>query len=41
VTRFQVRYGSSGALAGVPVHAVYQPRWWFEVQLVLDEAAAF
>ena len=40
-TRFQLTYGTSGPLAGVPVHAVYQPRWWFEVQLFLDEGTAF
>jgi hypothetical protein len=40
-TRFQLTYGTSGDLAGVPVHAVYQPRWWFEVQLFLDEQTAF
>jgi len=40
-TKFQLTYGTDGALAGVPVHAVYQPRWWFEVQLFLDERTAF
>ena len=40
-TKFQLTYGTEGALAGVPVHAVYQPRWWFEVQLFLDERTAF
>ena len=40
-TRFQLTYGTTGALAGVPVHAVYQPKWWFEVQLFLDERSAF
>jgi hypothetical protein len=40
-TRFQLTYGTTGALAAVPVHAVYQPRWWFEVQLFLDEGTAF
>lgn len=40
-TRFQLTYGTAGALAGVPVHAVYQPKWWFEVQLFLDERSAF
>jgi hypothetical protein len=40
-TRFQLTYGAAGALAGVPVHAVYQPRWWFEVQLFLDDRTAF
>jgi hypothetical protein len=41
VTRFEVTYGATGPLAGVPVHAVYQPRWWFEVQLFLDDTAQF
>jgi hypothetical protein len=40
-TKFQLTYGTEGALAGIPVHAIYQPRWWFEVQLFLDERAAF
>lgn len=40
-TRFQLTYGTAGALAAVPVHAVYQPRWWFEVQLFLDDHTAF
>jgi hypothetical protein len=40
-TRFQLTYGTTGVLAGVPVHAVYQPKWWFEVQLFLDERSAF
>jgi hypothetical protein len=40
-TRFQLTYGTSGDLAAVPVHAVYQPRWWLEVQLFLDEHTAF
>ncbi len=41
VTRFQLTYGTDGSLAGIPVHAVYRPRWWFEVQLFLDEPTAF
>jgi hypothetical protein len=41
ITRFQLTYGTAGALAGVPVHAIYQPRWWFEVQLFLDDKTAF
>lgn len=40
-TRFQLTYGTTGALTGVPVHAVYRPRWWFEVQLFLDEQTEF
>jgi hypothetical protein len=41
VTRFEVTYGTSGALSEIPVHAVYQPRWWLEVQLFLDDAGNF
>jgi hypothetical protein len=41
ITRFEVTYGLDGVLAGVPVHVVYQPRWWFEVQLFLDDAVQF
>jgi hypothetical protein len=41
VTHFEVTYGTTGDLAGVPVHAIYQPRWWFEVQLFLNDAAQF
>jgi len=40
-TKFQLTYGIDGPLAGIPVHAIYQPRWWFEVQLFLDERTAF
>jgi len=40
-TKFQLTYGTEGPLAGVPVHAVYQPRWWFEVQLFLDDQTSF
>ena len=40
-TRFELAYGTAGPLAGVPVHAIYQPRWWFEVQLFLDETMRF
>lgn len=35
-TEFELLYGASGPLAEVPVHAVYQPRWWFQVELFLD-----
>jgi hypothetical protein len=37
-TEFELLYGTSGALAEIPVHAVYQPRWWLQVELFLDEA---
>lgn len=38
VTDFELLYGASGTLAEIPVHAVYQPRWWMQVELFLDEA---
>lgn len=40
-TAFQVTYGTRDGLAEIPVHAIYQPRWWLEVQLFLDDQARF
>jgi hypothetical protein len=37
VTNFSITYGADGPLAGVPVAATYQPRWWIEIQLTLDD----
>jgi hypothetical protein len=37
-TRFAITYGTQGALAGVPLEAVYQPHWWLKVKLALDES---
>ncbi|RPI56744.1 MAG: hypothetical protein EHM55_04295 [Acidobacteria bacterium] len=34
-TRFELVYGASGALAGVPILISYQPKWWLQVDLVL------
>jgi hypothetical protein len=34
-------YGTNGALAGIPIHGVFQPRWFLEIQLFLDERTAF
>ena len=39
VTRFQITFGSSGALAARPVRAVFRPHWWIELELLLDERA--
>jgi hypothetical protein len=36
-TDFSITYGADGALAGLPVAATYQPRWWIEIQLTLDD----
>jgi hypothetical protein len=34
-TRFDLVYGASGALAGIPIVISYQPKWWLHVDLVL------
>ena len=34
-TRFELVYGASGPLAGVPILISYQPKWWLQVDLVL------
>jgi hypothetical protein len=33
-TRFDLVYGASGALTGIPVVISYQPKWWLHVDLV-------
>ncbi|RPH62646.1 MAG: hypothetical protein EHM89_05235 [Acidobacteria bacterium] len=38
-TKFRVFYGTSGELRELPVRAVFRPRWWMEVELVLDRSA--
>ena len=38
-TQFAVQYPRAGALAGVPIHGVFRPRWWFEVEMTLDDPA--
>jgi hypothetical protein len=35
-TRFELVYGASGELAGIPVLISYQPKWWLQVDLVLN-----
>ncbi len=34
-TRFELVYGASGHLAGIPILISYQPKWWLQVDLVL------
>jgi hypothetical protein len=34
-TKFEMTYGTRDGIAEVPVRALYGPRWWFEVELVL------
>ena len=40
VTKFEIQYPQKGELAGVPVHGVFRPRWWFEVEITKDDAPA-
>jgi len=35
-TRFELDYGTEGALAGIPIRVSYQPKWWLEVELFLQ-----
>ena len=35
-TRFELIYGASGALTGIPILISYQPKWWLHVDLVLN-----
>lgn len=35
-TRFELVYGTSGALEGIPILISYQPKWWLQVDLVLN-----
>lgn len=38
-TPFEITYGTAGALKEVPVHVMYQPKWWFQVELFLEDNA--
>lgn len=38
--RFELAYAGDGPMSGVPVLIRYQPRWWLQVELVLDESYA-
>jgi hypothetical protein len=40
-TRFDLVYGTTGPLAEIPLAATYQPRWWFRVELALDDSNEF
>jgi hypothetical protein len=35
-TRFELVYGASGPLTGIPIVISYQPKWWLQVDLVLN-----
>jgi hypothetical protein len=34
---FSITYAADGPLAETPISATYQPRWWIEIQLRLDD----
>ena len=36
-TRFELVYGASGHLSGIPILVSYQPKWWLQVDLVLQQ----
>jgi len=36
-TRFSMTYGRLGQFAEVPLKAVYQPRWWMQIELTIDD----
>lgn len=36
-TPFEITYGTAGDLKEVPVHVMYQPKWWFQVELFLED----
>jgi hypothetical protein len=38
-TRFSITYGTEGALTEVPLRVTYQPRWWMQLELTIDDAA--
>ena len=39
-TPFEITYGTTGDLKEVPVHVIYQPKWWFQVELFLEDDPA-
>lgn len=39
-TKFHLFIGTSGELRGLPLRAIFRPRSWLEVELVLDGSAA-
>ena len=40
LTEFSITYGTEGALAGVPLTASFQPRWWMEIDLAVDSGTS-
>jgi hypothetical protein len=40
VDPFTITYGTDGTLAEIPLAASYQPRWWMQIQLTLDDTTS-
>ena len=40
VTQFSMTYGTEGPLAEIPLAASYQPRWWMQIDLTLDDTTS-
>ena len=38
VTDFSMTFAPDGPLAEIPISVTYQPRWWIEIQLTLDDS---
>ena len=35
-SRFELVYGTTGALAEIPIVISYQPKWWLQVELTIE-----
>jgi hypothetical protein len=40
VDQFSITYGAEGPLAEIPLAVSYQPRWWLQVELALDDTTS-
>ena len=40
VDPFSITYGTEGPLAEIPLAASYQPRWWMDIELTLDDTTS-
>jgi hypothetical protein len=40
VDQFSITYGTEGPLAEIPLAASYQPRWWMQIELTLDDTTS-
>ncbi|HMF93374.1 MAG TPA: hypothetical protein VKE96_03735 [Vicinamibacterales bacterium] len=39
-TKFSMTYGTEGRFAEVPLTVTYQPRWWMQLELTIDESSS-